>query len=118
MNKVSGIPSSVVTDIEFLFKDLSDKMQQKAKEYSRNNDAFHNFNQGTQRTGEDPRLILYGMMLKHLISIDDIFADLRKGIETPMSVVDEKVGDAIIYFALFHTMSKSIARDRSEKLPF
>ena len=118
MNKVNGTPDVVAKDIEFLFQELSVKMQKKAKEYSRNNDAFHNFNQGTQRTGIDPRLVLYGFMLKQLISIDDIFADLQKGIETPMSVIDEKVEDVMIYLGLYHTMSKNIARDRSEELPF
>lgn len=119
MNKIIASPEVVALEIDSLFKNLSLKLQEKALEYSRNGDPFHNFNQGAIRKNKDPRIILYGFLLKQLISLDDIIDDLEKLNKEPVeSMIDEKIGDIIIYLALLRTMNKVVANETAKDLPF
>jgi len=72
----------------------------KAIEYVRNNDAMHNFNVGAKMTGQTREQVLYGMALKHHISISDIREDISQGKLPTKVMVDEKFGDAINYLIL------------------
>lgn len=72
----------------------------KAKEYRRNNNPFHNFEEGSKITGLTREKVLDGMLLKHEISIKDITNDLDYGILPSESVVDEKFTDNIIYLII------------------
>jgi len=72
----------------------------KGKEYRRNNDPFHNFNEGSKRSGLIREKVLDGMLLKHEVSISDITNDLEKGILPKVETLDEKFGDNIIYLIL------------------
>lgn len=75
---------------------------QKAKEYVRNNDRLHNFNTGAKesRTNETREDVLYGMMRKHLISLNDILDDVRNHKPITSEIVNEKIGDIINYMIL------------------
>lgn len=73
---------------------------EKAKEYRRNNDPFHNFNEGSKRTGLIREKVLDGMLLKHEISIADMTNDLVKNILPKIETVEEKFGDNLIYLIL------------------
>lgn len=72
----------------------------KGKEYRRNNDPFHNFNEGSKRSGLIREKVLDGMLLKHEISITDMTNDLEKGILPKIGTVEEKFGDNLIYLIL------------------
>ena len=72
----------------------------KSKEYQRNNDPFHNFNEGSKRTGLIREKVLDGMLLKHEISIADMTNDLVKNILPKIETVEEKFGDNLIYLIL------------------
>ncbi len=72
----------------------------KGKEYRRNNNPFHNFDIGSQRSGLIREKVLDGFLLKHEISIADITNDLEKGILPKISTLDEKFGDNVIYLIL------------------
>lgn len=72
----------------------------KGKEYRRNNNPFHNFDIGAQRSGLIREKVLDGFLLKHEISIADITNDLEKNILPSKAIVDEKFGDNIIYLIL------------------
>ena len=72
----------------------------KGKEYRRNNNPFHNFDEGSKRSGLIREKVLDGMLLKHEISIADITNDLEKGILPKISTLDEKFGDNVIYLIL------------------
>jgi len=52
---------------------------EKGREYRRNEDVYHNFNEGSKITGEIPEKVLYGFMLKHLVSANDIRNDISIG---------------------------------------
>ena len=72
----------------------------KGKEYRRNNNPFHNFDEGSKRTGLIREKVLDGMLLKHEISISDMTNDLEKGILPNIDTVVEKFDDNLIYLIL------------------
>ena len=72
----------------------------KGKEYRRNNNPFHNFEEGSKRSGLIREKVLDGFLLKHEISIADMTNDLEKGILPKIETVEEKFGDNLIYLIL------------------
>jgi hypothetical protein len=72
----------------------------KGKEYHRNNNPFHNFEKGAQRTGQIRERVIDSFLLKHEISISDMVDDLEKGILPTKEMVNEKFNDNIIYLLL------------------
>lgn len=83
----------------------------KGKEYRRSNNPFHNFEEGSKRTGLIREKVLDGMLLKHEISIADITNDLAEGILPKIETIKEKFGDNLIYLIL----KKASIIDRIEK---
>lgn len=69
----------------------------KGKEYRRNNNPFHNFEEGAKIKGISREKILDGMLLKHEISIADMTNDLDKDVLPSLNAVNEKFDDDIIY---------------------
>jgi len=49
----------------------------KVVEYSRNEDRLYNFRRAAQITGESPEQALWGMALKHLVSVIDIIEKIN-----------------------------------------
>ena len=76
----------------------------KAKEYRRNNNPFHNFEEGAKISGQTPERVLNGFLLKHLISYQDILNDLDKGIFPKQEMIDEKFTDILVYFTIQNIM--------------
>lgn len=72
----------------------------KGREYRRDNNVFHNFDEGARRSGLIREKVLDGFLLKHEISIADITNDLEKDILPKISTLDEKFGDNVIYLIL------------------
>ena len=72
----------------------------KGKEYRRNNNPFHNFDIGAQRSGLIREKVLDGFLLKHEISIADMTNDLVDGKLPTKELLDEKFGDNIIYLII------------------
>ena len=69
----------------------------KGKEYRRNNDPYHNFNEGAKLTGSTAMVVLSGFRLKHMISINDLIQDLDKGTFIDVHQVNEKFDDVLVY---------------------
>lgn len=72
----------------------------KGREYRRNNNVFHNFDEGSKRSGLIREKVLDGFLLKHEISIADMTNDLEKGILPKIETVEEKFGDNLIYLLI------------------
>lgn len=95
-------------DKEALFNQVvSDTLEQiketlliKGKEYRRNNNPFHNFEEGARIKGITREKVLDGMLLKHEISINDMTNDLDNNILPSEEIVNEKFNDNIIYLIL------------------
>ena len=86
--------------VEVFINGIKETLIVKGKEYRRNNNPFHNFDIGSQRSGLIREKVLDGFLLKHEISIADITNDLERGILPKISTLDEKFGDNVIYLIL------------------
>jgi len=86
--------------VEVFINGIKETLIVKGREYRRNNNPFHNFDIGSQRSGLIREKVLDGFLLKHEISIADITNDLEKGILPKISTLDEKFGDNVIYLIL------------------
>jgi len=79
----------------------SEVLSKKGDEYATEEDRFHNFKAAGRKEGISPVAALKGMMLKHVIAVDDLI----RLYETDPSklrakVVEEKIGDYINYLIL------------------
>lgn len=83
----------------------------KGKEYRRNSNPFHNFEQGERKKDIIREKVLDGMLLKHEISIDDMTNDLEDKKLPNVEMVNEKFNDVIIYLLI----KKAMFLDRIEK---
>jgi hypothetical protein len=86
--------------VDIFLNSIRETLIVKGKEYRRNNNPFHNFDIGSQRSGLIREKVLDGFLLKHEISIADITNDLEKGILPSIKMLDEKFGDNVIYLIL------------------
>lgn len=86
--------------ISSTLNEIKETLLVKGKEYRRNNNPFHNFDEGVKRKGVIREKVIDGMLLKHEISIDDITNDLEKGILPSLATINEKFGDNIIYLLI------------------
>lgn len=86
--------------VDIFLNSVRETLIVKGKEYRRNNNPFHNFDIGAQRSGLIREKVLDGFLLKHEISIADITNDLEKGILPKISTIDEKFGDNVIYLII------------------
>ena len=86
--------------VDVFLNSIGETLIVKSKEYRRNNNIFHNFDEGSKRSGLIREKVLDGFLLKHEISIADITNDLEKGVLPKISTLDEKFGDNVIYLIL------------------
>ena len=69
----------------------------KAKEYAKEGNRYHNFDVASRIEGNEPEQALWGMLLKHIVSVKD----LVNAPETATKyLVNEKIGDFINYLIL------------------
>jgi hypothetical protein len=78
----------------------------KGKEYVRGEDKFHNFERAAEMNRQTPTRALHGMNSKHLVSILDMLDDIDNGKLIDQKHLEEKVGDAIVYFVLLEALIK------------
>jgi hypothetical protein len=92
------------TRFEELVEETLDQIREtlivKGREYRRNNDPFHNFNEGARIKNTIREKIIDGFMLKHEVSISDMTNDIANGKLPSTETVNEKFGDNIIYLIL------------------
>ena len=72
---------------------------EKAAQYQRGGNRYHNFDKGAALTGQTPEQVLWGMALKHVIALDDYIRDLPER-DMSQEQWEEKIGDIIIYLIL------------------
>ena len=76
----------------------------KGVEYRRDNNPYHNFNVGSKFTGESSEKVLYGFLLKHLISLQDIINDINVGKLPSKEIIEAKVSDIINYMLILEAL--------------
>lgn len=87
-------------EVEKTLEKLREVIIKKGREYRRNNNPFHNFEEGSKRSGLIREKVLDGFLLKHEISIADMTNDLEKGIIPSREIVEEKFNDNLIYLLI------------------
>lgn len=84
-----------------IIEQVSNTLMVKAREYVRDEDMLHNFNEGARQTGLIRERVMEYFRLKHQVSRNDIINDLEKKNKLPTrEVAIEKYGDIINYFVL------------------
>lgn len=100
---------------DLIIKETLDQIEEtlvvKGREYRRNGNPFHNFDEGARIKNISREKVLDGMLLKHEISISDMTNDIDKGILPKISTINEKFNDNIIYLLL----KKSSIIDRIDR---
>ena len=86
--------------LEETLKQTKEVLGVKAKEYRRNNNPMHNFEVAARIKKETREQAMYGMSIKHEVSIIDIRNDVEKGLLPDEETVNEKFGDMINYLIL------------------
>jgi len=104
--------------VDVFLNSIRETLIVKGKEYRRNNNVFHNFDVGSQRSGLIREKVLDGFLLKHEISISDMTNDLDNGILPKLSAVNEKFGDNLIYLILKKAMftDRILSQEQIERL--
>ena len=69
----------------------------KGEEYRRNNDPYHNFNEGAKLMNVRPMTVLNFFRLKHVISIDDLQKDFEDKKHVSEAQINEKYDDILVY---------------------
>jgi len=77
---------------------------QKATEYARSSDRLWNFKKAATLCDSTPEKALLGMLVKHLVSVSDLCRDLEDGIEHPLPLWVEKIGDSQNYLLLLEAL--------------
>lgn len=80
---------------------IEQTLNNKAKEYALDGDRLHNFKIAARIKGETQAKALWGMAMKHLVSIDDLVAG--RLIPTP-EMIEEKIGDMVNYLILLEAV--------------
>lgn len=85
--------------------ELLERTSKKQIEYSRNDDPFHNFKKASQLSlTENEVAVAWEFCVKHLQSLKDLILDYDEGKEISKEIVDEKIGDIIVYMTLIRGM--------------
>ena len=92
-------------------KKIQETLVEKAKQYQRNDDRYHNFRKAAASTGKPPEQCLWGFCLKHIVALDDYINDLPDK-RMPQEQWDEKIGDIINYLILLEAMTKETTNER------
>ena len=69
----------------------------KGEEYRRNNDPYHNFNEGAKLMNVRPMMVLNFFRLKHVISIADLQRDFEDKKHVSAHQINEKYDDVLVY---------------------
>lgn len=90
---------------------IQETMSQKNAEYSQTDLPYHNFDAAAQMNDTTPEQALWGMLIKHIVSVRDM---VHTGQITPY-MVREKIGDCINYLILLEGLMKRRMPDEEAK---
>lgn len=99
-------------ELDLLLDSIKDRFKVKGDEYATEESVFANFDKGSRVTGLPPELVLDGYLTKHYVSYRDMLDQIYSGYYPSKTLVDEKLGDIILYFILQKIMMEN------KELPF
>jgi hypothetical protein len=100
LNFQSDLELDFDMEVQSTLQKIQELLLVKGVEYRRNSDPFHNFNVGSQISGEIPEKVLQGFLLKHLVSYQDMLNDIEQGKLPKIELVEEKLLDIIVYMVI------------------
>ena len=86
--------------VESRLKKVRKILENRAKDYGKNDDRLYTFNEGARYSNWTPAQTLDGMLLKHVISYKEILADINAGRTVTRKRFEEKMGDLINYYII------------------
>lgn len=95
--------------LEERFRKSRKVLVKKSKEYSKGNDKLHNFKVAAQYDNEAPEKALWGMLKKHLVSVQDMINDPESVTEY---LIDEKIGDSCNYLHLLEALFRERLKEK------
>lgn len=90
--------------IELTLEHIKGLLTEKGKEYRRDNNPYHNFERGSELSGRTREEVLQGFLLKHLISVEDLRNDSKRGLYPDAAKIHEKYNDILVYFLIEKAM--------------
>ena len=90
--------------LNWRLKEIRKVLKSKEVEYAKRSNRFHNFEQAAMIDGEEPEQALWGMMKKHLVSVQDMKDNPTRSY-SPQHI-SEKIGDTINYLILLEGLLK------------
>lgn len=112
-----AIETTKLQDLEFdeiinnRLDEIKNTLSIKAKEYIRNNDVLHNFNVAARINNITREKALLGFMTKHYVSLLDIINDIDNNKLPSEIMLNEKIGDILIYLCLLEVSIKDKIRN-------
>lgn len=93
--------------LDKIIKRTTNVLASKSSEYASDKDKFYNFKRASVIANESPERALWGMALKHLVSIIDIVEKIDKDKQYPdKDKLEEKICDMINYLILLEGLIK------------
>lgn len=96
--------SDFEANVENTLASIKELLIVKGKEYRRNENPYHNFERGAEISGNSREEVLQGFVLKHLISVEDLRNDSKKGLYPSIEKIEEKYNDILVYFLIEKAM--------------
>ena len=90
--------------LEERIRKIRETLEKKGDEYG-TSDRLHNFKVAGQIGNTSPQAALWGMSMKHLVSITDM---IKGHLENNRGNVDEKIGDMINYLILLEALFEDL----------
>lgn len=102
----------LIKDFNNVVKSQLDRIESllisKGAEYNLDeNDRFSDFKQAAAFTGQTPEQVLYGYLLKHIMSITSM---VQSGNTFDLAKWDEKAGDIMVYMLLLRGLVEDTGR--------
>ena len=99
-------------ELDKLLDSIRQRFKVKGDEYATEESVFANFDKGGRVTGLPPEIVLDGYLTKHYVSYRDMLDCIYSGFRPSNELIDEKLGDIILYFILQKIMMEN------QELPF
>ena len=93
--------------VENRIKSIKSVLTSKSKEYASDKDRLHNFKVAARIKNESNEKALWGMAVKHLVSVIDMIDEVEENkFNRSIEYVEEKIGDLQNYLILLEALLK------------
>ena len=89
-------------------------LESKNAEYATPENKLHNFDKAARISGQTREKALWGMALKHYVSIDDLIENVGKGKLPSTDLLSEKIGDMVNYLILLEASVMQRIQEREK----